>query len=589
MKHKNLFIFISSFTLLLAQDSWASTSFEYFWNQAFKRLQFREPQSFTPIEIKFGRLSYGGNQYWGQGLFEYDLNSDFALLDSTENTFNMMGPNQNRQLFFIEVDLLKVNLLNYIYYQNYIDLQFGFGLNNIFHAKSINLPDHWIKTLPNNESLGEYSFKPNIYNVNYNITASYQLANYFISYLRYNLGYSFGSMYESIGGNKYLNATGVSEGVSAGIKYVVNPKGLAFNFTYGFDFRFQRITLLDMYDPNQISNLNGIDLYSKGILFSISTTFGGRASNADIAYRKMIKEDYIEASLGFEDYLVNYPKSNKAQLAKKMLDFCNQNIPYQQFDTALYYFEKQDLEIATKWVKMASENADSSLLSEIKLYKQNLATSIIEDAKKSSNIEDMMKSYNISYQLAPNYFFVKKELANFYIIRGDAQITKKNYDLAYDYYNKAIEILPNMKRDVSQRFSKLIEGFVNDAKIAYENSEYIFAKYCLERVIQINPSYIKEVSDLLSDINEKIQIDERKFTTQKIREFISSKTEQRKERLDHELELGMNKDEVLELIDEPDYKDETLRGNTLFEMWTYSNKSNIKRLIFENNFLIKVE
>ena len=40
-----------------------------------------------------------------------------------------MNPDKNRQLFFIEIDLFKVNLLNYIYYQNYIDFQFGFGVN----------------------------------------------------------------------------------------------------------------------------------------------------------------------------------------------------------------------------------------------------------------------------------------------------------------------------------------------------------------------------------------------------------------------------------------------------------------------------
>ena len=59
--------------------------------------------------------------------------------------------------------------------------------------------------------------------------------------------------------------------------------------------------------------------------------------------------------------------------------------------------------------------------------------------------------------------------------------------------------------------------------------------------------------------------------------------------MNHELELGMTKDEVLELIDKPDMEDRSIRGERLFEMWTYNNKSNIKRLFFENNFLIKVE
>ena len=52
----------------------------------------------------------------------------------------------------------------------------------------------------------------------------------------------------------------------------------------------------------------------------------------------------------------------------------------------------------------------------------------------------------------------------------------------------------------------------------------------------------------------------------------------------HNLVLGMNKDEVLEIYNEPDVKDKILRGDIIFEMWTYNNGSNIKRLIFENNF-----
>jgi hypothetical protein len=59
--------------------------------------------------------------------------------------------------------------------------------------------------------------------------------------------------------------------------------------------------------------------------------------------------------------------------------------------------------------------------------------------------------------------------------------------------------------------------------------------------------------------------------------------------MDHELELGMTMDDVLELIDEPDIRDKTIRSGRAFEMWTYNNKPNIKRLFFENNFLTKVE
>ncbi len=584
-----LSIFIYSTTLLMSQETWSSTSFEYYWNQTFNRFQFREPQSFTPIEVKFGQFSYGGKNYWKQNFLNMDLNSEIAALDSTESNFDILNPSASRQILFIEIDFIKLNVLNYIYYQNFLDVQIGLGFRNINNLNAIPLPEHWTKVLPNNESLGEYNFKPNINNLNYNITASYQFSHYFISYLYYNFGYSFGNIYESTGGKKYLNAKGISEGASLGLKYMVNPKGLAFSFTYGIDFRLQRTTLFDIDDPREISHINQLNFYSKGILFSLSTTFGGKASSGDIAYRKMLNGDYINASYGFEKYIVDFSNSNKIDLAEKMLLFCNSQLPYQHFDSALFYFNKKELDSAIKWIELASENADSTLLSEIKLYREELAMSLINEVSNTDSFSKSKSLYDDAYRLAPDYFLIKEQFSSFYIEKGNKLLNNHNYELAYEYYNKALEIFPNHKKIIMNKQPKLINGFINDANLANDKGDYVFAKYCIEKIIEIDPRYRFEMDEALVIINNNIKNREQNKINNKMREFVLNKSEQREQEMEHSLILGMNKDEVLELYNEPDIKDRILRGEIIFEMWTYNNRPNLRRVIFENNFLIKVE
>ena len=52
-------------TVLIAEEkSWATTTFEYYWNSGLNRVQFIEPVNFTPFEARVGYLTYGGSDYW---------------------------------------------------------------------------------------------------------------------------------------------------------------------------------------------------------------------------------------------------------------------------------------------------------------------------------------------------------------------------------------------------------------------------------------------------------------------------------------------------------------------------------------------
>ena len=107
-KSKFTYIFILMISLLFSEEaSWATTTFEYYWNLGFNQIRFREPVNFTPFEARVGYLTYGGSDYWDD-LISTDLGTiSPVILDSTNNSFQYLEASSSRTLAFVEFDLDK--------------------------------------------------------------------------------------------------------------------------------------------------------------------------------------------------------------------------------------------------------------------------------------------------------------------------------------------------------------------------------------------------------------------------------------------------------------------------------------------------
>ena len=84
-----LYIIIACCSILVAKEqTWTTTTFDYYWNTLLRRNIYREPISFTPFDIRVGQLTYGGSDYWDSSLFETELGATLpVVLDSTTTTF----------------------------------------------------------------------------------------------------------------------------------------------------------------------------------------------------------------------------------------------------------------------------------------------------------------------------------------------------------------------------------------------------------------------------------------------------------------------------------------------------------------------
>ncbi|SVD59500.1 uncharacterized protein METZ01_LOCUS412354, partial [marine metagenome] len=91
-----------------------------------KKMTFRKPITFTPLDVKIGYLYYGGKNYSMNLPFnssEVTPDDMPVLLDSTQYEFNIIESSVKRRLLFIELEVLRTNLTHFFFHQNYIDMQ----------------------------------------------------------------------------------------------------------------------------------------------------------------------------------------------------------------------------------------------------------------------------------------------------------------------------------------------------------------------------------------------------------------------------------------------------------------------------------
>ena len=84
-------IIVCASVLLAKEQTWTTTTFDYYWNSLLRRNIYREPISFTPFDIRIGQLTYGGSDYWESSLFETGLGVTLpVILDSTTTTLKII-------------------------------------------------------------------------------------------------------------------------------------------------------------------------------------------------------------------------------------------------------------------------------------------------------------------------------------------------------------------------------------------------------------------------------------------------------------------------------------------------------------------
>jgi tetratricopeptide (TPR) repeat protein len=274
------------------------------------------------------------------------------------------------------------------------------------------------------------------------------------------------------------------------------------------------------------------------------------------------------------------------------LEFCYEQIPYQQFHQGLEALEDADVETAAAWLNKAAETANPSLMFEIESHKKDLAMVLVDSValnKSEMTFTQAELIINKALLISPNYPMGIEALANLYIEKGNVLYEQKNFARATSYYQRALKVDPDSRAEVQNKYNDLAESLMDEANTFSANDDYIMAIEALKSLIDIDPSRELDLSPQIEKMKSLLAVEEEKKTQDKISEIVAVRRKKMIPKESIMVLLGMTPYQVENVLGKPDHQDTMENAGTTYEMWTYTKNAKAKRLYFENKLLVKID
>ena len=586
---KKLFIiFFLGLTLAFADETtWSSTRFEYWWNQNFKSMTFRESFSFMPYRIKVGTFQYGGDDYWKQVFSEdsNDLNnSPFITDDNLE--FNFVDDIKFRKGLDLEIDFLGYNFFKKI--QNSVDIITSLGYKL---SKPLN------KTLaigwPNQNNQEAYFYYPVIHNYKINTTFIVQYTENFFNYINYSYGIIDGKLFRDENNDGIINAQGKSESLDFGFNIISNLNNKDYNLAYGFEIGFNksRISNISIDYTNPISEIKTNDI---ALRFSVGIIYGGNKTIGDQGFNKLVNSDYVDAINKFNQFKISHLKHPKIKLANKMIDFSYTQIAYDMLYNGIECYRNNKIDSALIWYNQALEKAnEATLIYEIESRKYIIADQLynsLDESYASLSITEKINYLeyieNISDKITSIIEFDKVDLL---YQEADMYLSNRDYIKSYNIYQEIYLKYPNYNYIYKGKVNSLISMMIQNINILINNEKY-FQAYELTKFLNIvYPDINNYIDDNINLLKMELDFQNIKKRDKLILEIIEQYKNKFKPIDDNSLiRLGDSYAKIIRLLDKPlDLKNREVDGKFYF-MAVYNLNNKTYRLFFENEILFDI-
>ena len=572
--------------LISSEDNWSTTPIDEFINQNFRKMTYREPFYLIPYEVKIGLFSYGGPNYFSN-IFSgnFDLQSNPLLLDNQDINNDFISSVNERAGYFIEVDIMKYNLLEKLYHQNLIDFQIGTGFR---YSNILSNPAGPIY-IENTNTSENYRFRPTIYDTFLNLSLISQFSSKFYLYTYYSFGLSYASIYESLSQKKYIYASGINENLSFGYKYVIDRPSLPYNYSLGIELRLGRTYIDKVYDNKDESPILGLDLHNAGLFLTFGTAFGGKKTKGDEAFDLMLNGDYINAAKKFKQFLNIYNYEFRFNKAKEMLNFCYTQIPYQYFDNGLSFFNQKKYSDALINFKQAEQTADPSLILEIDSYKRDIAKFMIEEVNlniDNQTFSQSLKNLNKARKISPYLWAETDKIeAKILLKKGNILRNLNNYSVAIDFYQQALELDPSLFIEINDIYTQLIIQILNDINDTTDVNELILVRDYLKTIIALKPKYENTFSKFAKTIEDKLKNNNSLLTKLNLKDYVEQKRKKAIKSLINQIKVGMSFYEIELILGKPS----SIKNDDGFDLWLYeTSKKTFKTYFFKDNILVKI-
>ena len=569
------------------RQDWSSTPIDHFFNANFNKMIFRNPIYLIPYDLKVGFFNYGGPGYYNQvmrGSFDLDLNPFF--LDNEDINNNYINSPSSRNGVLIELDVMKYNLLETFLHQNLIDFHIGSGFR---FSKMLSNPESNIYfDLDDSRRNDGYRFRPSIYDGFINGSLIAQLTSKLFFYTYYSFGLSYASIYESLGQESYVNASGLNENISLGYKYILKQESLAYDYIIGMELRAGRTYLNKIYDDEDVSPIIGLDINNIALLMTFGTLFGGESTKGDDAYQLMLNEDYIAASVKFKQYLNIYTHDFRHDEAKRMLNFCYTQIPYQYFDIGIDFFSQKDYERALIHFNKSEQIADPELILEIEAYKRDIALNMINDIDSNLDIYSFSKSIqdlNRTRKISPYLWSeTDKVEAKILIKKGDILQKMNNYLYAIDYYQQALDLNPDFFKEINDKYTSLVISIINDVNNTDNFNQLRLVIEYLKIIIELKPQYYDLYYPFIIEIEQKLNLYNQAINKIQLKDYVKNKKLKEKNIISNDIKLGMTIHEVEAILGAPN----SGSSEDNYELWFYNDYGLNETYFFDDYILIKI-
>ena len=582
--HRYFFIFLLLISFLFPlRKEWSSTPIDYFIDNNFNKMTFRSPIYLVPYDLKIGFFNYGGPGYFKEAITgNYSLDSSPIILDNQDINDNFISSTSSRNGLFIELDIMKYNLLERFFHQNLIDCHIGTGFR---FSQMLSNPKAPLYGDMQNKG---YRFRPRIYDGFINTSFVMQFSSKFIFYSYYSFGLSYASIYESLGQQTYLNGSGFNENLSLGYKYILKQESLPYNYIIGLELRLGRTYINKINDIDDVSPIIGLDLNNIALLFTFGTLFGGESSKGDEAYKLMLKKDYIAASTKFKQFLNVYTDDFRHDEAKSMLNFCYTQIPYQYFDIGVDFFNNKNYSKALINFDKSEQIATPELILEIESYKRDIALDMINDIESKLNkvsFSQSITNLNKTRQISPYLWSeTDKVEAKILIKKGDILAQINNYLYAIDYYQQALELDPSLFKEINDRYSNLVISIINQVNNTSSFDELNLVKEYLKIIIDLKPQYYNSYYPFIIQIEQKLKNYNKTINTLNLKNYVQNKKLKEPITLSKNIILGMTIHEVEAILGLPS----SIEQDSEYELWFYESDKFNTTYFFKDYILMKI-
>ncbi len=540
-------------------------------------IEFREPFRMTLFDAKAGVL----------------LLPDNALsFDSTETALSGYEMSFKRVLTNLEVDLLKYNLPNLLFRQNFVDFQTGLGFKYSYSMYRQGLPSEWPQNPP------DYDYRlylsPRLIEGNINQSLLFQWSPRIYSYLQFNYGRAFISAYKTRQGPRYLSQEGYTYSIALGTKILAHA-GKKLKEGYGIEIKYYFAHFDDFPDPDNISPINNLDFSSLAISLTFNGITGGNSTHGDVAKNLYRSGDFIAAKANFESFIQQNPKHPRKFKAEWLIARSAAQIPYQEVNLAKQFIAAEDYSKAAQYLKSASqagypELADSINQNYAKITQWFIASM---DSLLQNNLVDQAEQMliNIRALNLPNSTGLCDQYwSEIFFHRGVIFVEYRNWEKALYFFDQALKKNPAIRERVDPWTLKIAAGYIEDANLSVDQKNVTFALESLRKATAVRPEILSITKEPIETLEQGIAYLREQAALEKLKASIEA-TRSPAKPAGFTLQIGMTQEEIGRVLGEPFYqKSLDTVNNQRYELWIYQmDKTSDTYLYFRNQILSKIE